>query len=927
MNPCLPHLADDDTTLCSDDASAFLSIIQNLPSRDYPSEPDLVFRRYNSYLLDRLSPSPSYDTAAPFPSCRGALCDVRRDSIDYTLYDDEDHSMMHRGCDETATLPMRGEDDQSISRRGRSALSPSMSEVSNDKSMVMTQGKNELTRCESLSLCSVLTERRDSFELGRDAGSPSRHAALFHAMGFHEEKGQETSVQDHSAIVAVPKVPVPLLCDSPKKKGGVVAKVLSTVTNGPKKTRKGAEGDVAGRTSKTDLVEKSVGIIVQGDVPRNHSVSQVLNKEENGPTDTQEAVDNVAGTDASNADGIGLQYKKDSSKHGEISHDIRKSPSKIGSGKRDDSPPPDQKDESMTSPKPKDIEGIKFPNTPLDDLRTSKELQDTITPTSSFSTANETESSSVGSPVHVPKKTKGGMKTIVTSRFLKKLKSKRSSRGVVTMDPALEATETEVVSVENSMSRSGQDNDDGIPRDTGSRNDSPSMDRSKDLIPQDGLTLQDNENKALQEASQGKVPRYDEISHRTPSCKAVTTPAPSPFDQWQDYDAVVISTADAASDERNLTSASIIIDEEEMPCNLSPIVRKASLERAAMNESIELDATGSITFMTTPPEYDDDGMLNVSRDSARESMSEKCRSFLSDVSRTLFPEELDGYPLAEAWKNGDVSIDPHGDFHLEGLPIEENDVSMTIECTLQNDDSGLFDVTIEEMEVDKIVARKEEGFNGGGTQEVEEGGPSERGVFVVSSNEQGQLRMSSKSTVASQDRLKMEASTCNNLFQMDVSSPDDSFGCTRASSVRTRNVEVEDVAPSSNEGDAAPSREMMENPLTSEAGNNVDNSFPENKDDPACNLSCNRREPLNEINETDRKPQGMDQKNLMIQPPSKIGWARTLRNRSQSIRMRSFRHGGNHGNRLAQSQEDEPSSQNERMTLQVLGEKVEVTLP
>ena len=68
----------------------------------------------------------------------------------------------------------------------------SVKEADDDKSTVPT---NEMTRCESVSLCSVLTERPDCFELARDAGSPSRHAILYHAVRFDQD-GEPEGTKD-----------------------------------------------------------------------------------------------------------------------------------------------------------------------------------------------------------------------------------------------------------------------------------------------------------------------------------------------------------------------------------------------------------------------------------------------------------------------------------------------------------------------------------------------------------------------------------------------------------------------------------------------------------------------------------------------------------------------------------------------------------
>jgi hypothetical protein len=166
--------------------------------------------------------------------------------------------------------------------------------------------------------------------------------------------------------------------------------------------------------------------------------------------------------------------------------------------------------------------------------------------------------------------------------------------------------------------------------------------------------------------------------------------------------------------------------------------------------------------MTATP--DDSDMLNLSRDSAQEFF---------DVSRTLFPEELEGH-LAEVSKEN-ISFGTCRDFCFEGSEEDNDYEGLTIECTLQSNDSGLFDVTIEEVEVNDLVAPKEEGLNRceQGIEKPKEGNINGSvGVAVVDSSKVG-------------DRPKMEG---NNIFQKDIFSFDDLFGCIGASSSNAASV-------------------------------------------------------------------------------------------------------------------------------------------
>jgi hypothetical protein len=194
--------------------------------------------------------------------------------------------------------------------------------------------------------------------------------------------------------------------------------------------------------------------------------------------------------------------------------------------------------------------------------------------------------------------------------------------------------------------------------------------------------------------------------------------------------------------------------------------------------------------------------------------------------------------------------------------------------------------------------------------------------------------------VASEDGDKMKESNVEDLFQIDMSSMGDLFRCSCPSSERTRRIEVknqgiaESDVPLSKERDAR-SRKMSEKQSTSEDGFSITDDlvikFQGKEVGPACNSSCHPHEPSNDINDTKPNHRRLDKKKRMIHPPSKIEWARSLRNRSQSMRMRSFRSRGNIESMLPLTQKDDSSWQNEPskqdIALQVLGENVEVTLP
>ena len=343
-------------------------------------------------------------------------------------------------------------------------------------------------------------------------------------------------------------------------------------------------------------------------------------------------------------------------------------------------------------------------------------FEETLKIASSFSTANETESSSNSSP----KASGKDAKTRSPSKFFKELRCKRLSGAaalaaaiVPVAASAVDATQREEQAQEDSANTKGQK----------IRTFSTSVMKSKrtethvHLI---SLSPEDTPSK------------YDEICYGSSSPSQLTTPAlPSPVD-FMPHENSIIKT-----DAKTPGGADIAKESVDMRCDLSPIVSKSFIKRAATNDSVELDDTG---IMTLTPESID--YLHTSKDSADESLSDRCRSFLSGVSRTLFPDEK--LPL--------------DNIHFEGLGDDD-----AFECMLKKGKSGLFDVTVEEIKseetrLDEVVtpASLEETIN-----------------------------------MTHEKKSEQKLSSLGDVFHFDMSAFNHLFECASSSSNHAQNIVVE----------------------------------------------------------------------------------------------------------------------------------------
>ncbi|KAL3787777.1 hypothetical protein HJC23_009828 [Cyclotella cryptica] len=565
---------------------------------------------------------------------------------------------------------------------------------------------NELKRSESSSVCSIVTERRDCFEMGRDASSFSRHYGLVNGVGVYaQDKGREEGKKFY------PRVP-PLLDDEPWHD-------------------RASKNDCAGAT------EDKVTVPLLGDSTdsKGGELSKNESLEDGG---TIGVVDNcVESTQANNHSGI-------ANPDGKSSPDHSITPSK----------------NTATLEKTEDIEENNILNTSMDEKEREK------VPGFSTPASHTKDATCDRTPTIVAKKDTSSGKTRVAHKFLKRFKSKLSSRVVATMDNAVE------IAVEHTGSPADSAGNECGNRILTSSTGSMSGIASTDPFLVDNVTLTPHEDvrgEEEEDAFDDKVLSYNEICYGTPSPQAMLSVTPSPTNYSHDQNSILMrSTTNSPKKEMIMPQASTF---HEMSCNLSPIVDKASIGYAAINHSMGLDATASLTMMTATPDHSD--LLNISQDSAQESLNEQSRSLLSDVSRTLFPEEQEEH-LAEIF-NGNTSFGTCRDLSVQGLDDDNHYEALTIECTLQNNDSGLFDVTIEEVEVNDVVAPKEEGMNRCKRR-------MEKPKDGESNGSDGDIDSSQEA-----DEFKLKA---NNLFQMDIFSFGDLFGCIGVASSHSTAVHM-----------------------------------------------------------------------------------------------------------------------------------------
>lgn len=476
--------------------------------------------------------------------------------------------------------------------------------------------------------------------------------------------------------------------------------------------------------------------------------------------------------------------------------------------------------------------------------KASNDLQvdQTLKLTSSFSTANETESSSNSSPKAAGKDSK----TRSPSKFFRGLRSKRLS-GAAALAAAtvpVAALAADAATQRKEQAQNDSTNAEGQTIRTTFKSDVVKSKKTETPVHLISLSPEDTPSK------------YDEICYGSSASSHLATPAPpSPVD-FMPQENSILKTGAYTCDGANVTEESV-----DMQCDLSPIVSKPLIKRAATNDSVELDDTGMMTM--TPDSTD---FLNTSNDSAEESLSDRCRSFLSGVSRTLFPEEKT----------------PVEDVHFEGLGDDD-----AFECTLQNGKSGLFDVTVEEIKSEELKMHEEViPVNLGGTMEK-----------------------------APEKKCEQKLSSLGDIFHINMSTFNHLFGCAGSSSSEVKSIVAEQIKPE----EATQSAVNDDKNETSDASTNNTSADLEQTIPKSTGSEYKTKEPENSA-ESKTVDELTDYKGGKTKHATKLSWVKSLRSRSSSLSLkkRSFGNNSIHAT-------ERYSSQNLR--LEVLDEDVEATLP
>jgi hypothetical protein len=368
--------------------------------------------------------------------------------------------------------------------------------------------------------------------------------------------------------------------------------------------------------------------------------------------------------------------------------------------------------------------------------------------------------------------------------------------------------------------------------------------------------------------------KYDEICYGSHSPPGATTPEPPPSVDYSLIDNSILKT-----DYTPVCSGlGIPTESVEMTCNLSPIVNKSSLKRAITNnDSVELDATGSLTMTPESADY-----LNLSTETGEESLSDRCRSFLSDVSRTLFPEH--------EWSTADIDF--------EGLGDDD-----AFECTLHHDESGLFDVTVEELKTEEIVNANECVMPNDSVSEEEVPDGDVKLDITTPTQE------ASEETQASpEEKPKQNKMSFGDLFQMDITAFGDLFGCTSSSTKEVKSIIAEEQleTESTNVRSSQEISTVKCQPQLEDYVSHSDDAINESGEF-ETNLSSNGRKQsfTDDI---------IDQREVEEQQ-AKVSRVNSLRSRSSSLSLRK------------QSFGFANTRYSQEISLEVLDEDVEATLP
>jgi hypothetical protein len=322
--------------------------------------------------------------------------------------------------------------------------------------------------------------------------------------------------------------------------------------------------------------------------------------------------------------------------------------------------------------------------------------------------------------------------------------------------------------------------------------------------------------------------KYDEICYGPSSPSVLATPAPLvPIQYSQLENSIVKSNTETKQEVEGKVSS------------LSPIASKSYIKRAVTNDSVELDATGSITMTPDSMDY-----LNRSNET---------EVHLSEISRALFSDDNETMANVE-------------DIRFDGLGDDD-----AFECMLQNDEVGVFDITVEGMKMEKQLEEMCEEMAETDVKELN--GLSSRDHHEVDEavkNETQQIIKAPVQMLAEKSRAKPVS--FGDLFQMDMSVFGDLFGCTGSSSnVKSTVAEVQCADCETTE---QLSTECDEKSATLEIENPYEVGY-ESVDIASLGIG----------NDT------IDQNGKKIELPAKQGWIKSIRSRtgsSLSLRKQSF---------------------------------------
>jgi hypothetical protein len=341
-----------------------------------------------------------------------------------------------------------------------------------------------------------------------------------------------------------------------------------------------------------------------------------------------------------------------------------------------------------------------------------KKTDEAIVSSSSICTASETVSTANTAPVS--NKT-GALKNMSPSKFLRSFKSKRSTAAATAAAAALAAAKSK----HRVNFSDGNAHKEVECHPVASSVKDGSNASEEELVPVHLMSLTPDD-----------IPmKYDEICYGPSAPLALATPAPLVSVPYSQIENSIVKTNTEMNQEPSY--------EGNMP-NLSPIASKSYIKQAVTNDSVELDATGSITMTPDSTDY-----LNTSNETD-DSLNDRCRSHLSGVSRTLFSDEKEIIANVE-----DIRFDGLGD----------DDV---FECTLQNDELGVLDISVEGVKMEKQSEKMEEVMAAEGVKELN--GLSKAPVQV------------------SEENCEAKPAGFGNMFQMDMSAFSNLFGCTGSSS-------------------------------------------------------------------------------------------------------------------------------------------------